>query len=134
MTMMQEKWEIAYNNNLLYCSFEIQRCFVIRGSCYCIHNTPQKDIIYIYIITTFLCHGPLSFYIKPPPFFSHCKTCWTMSADYVCLKICLVFEWCHSKLIDSFIYLRLRMLKIDWQVGAMSNCEQLKRTNFNMRM
>ena len=52
----------------------------------------QNFNIYIYnnfIITTFLCHGPLPFYVRARLLPLHHKTHWTMSMDNVGLKICL---------------------------------------------
>ena len=42
-----------------------------------------------FIITTFLCHGPLPFYVRARLLPLHHKTHWTMSMDNVGLRICL---------------------------------------------
>jgi hypothetical protein len=73
-----------------------------------VSKSPPKKFHSKYVTTIFLCHGPLPF--KPYHLFcvSHHKTRWTMSMDYVGLKICLmgtstsmvtltIFPWCKRK-------------------------------------
>ena len=50
----------------------------------------QKTIHEKFIITTFLCHGPMIFLPYHLFCLSHPKTCWTVLVDNVGLQICLL--------------------------------------------